>query len=89
MSMIDPGAGPGMFVTRLKENTGVWQLAVGLIKAPFFALVIGVIACWQAMQVKGSSQSVGQRTTASVVQSIFMVIAIDAMFSIFFSQIGV
>lgn len=89
MSWIDLGVSPGMFVTRLKENTDVWQLAVGLIKAPFFALVIGVIACWQAMQVKGSAQSVGQRTTASVVQSIFMVIAIDALFSIFFSEIGV
>lgn len=89
MSWIDLGVSPGMFITRLNENTDVWQLAVGLIKAPFFALVIGVIACWQAMQVKGSAQSVGQRTTASVVQSIFMVIAIDALFSIFFSQIGV
>ena len=45
--------------------------------------------CWQAMQVKGSAESVGQRTTASVVQSIFMVIAIDALFSIFFSEVGV
>ena len=89
MSWIDLGVSPGMFITRLKENTGVWQLAVGMIKAPFFALVIGVIACWQAMQVKGSSESVGQRTTASVVQSIFMVIAIDALFSIFFSELGV
>ena len=89
MSWIDLGISPGMFVTRLNESTDVWQLAIGLIKAPFFALVIGVIACWQAMQVKGSAQSVGQRTTASVVQSIFMVIAIDALFSIFFSQIGV
>ncbi|MTI02291.1 MlaE family lipid ABC transporter permease subunit [Roseibium sp. RKSG952] len=89
MSWIDLGVSPGMFITRLKENTGVWQLAVGMIKAPFFALVIGVIACWQAMQVKGSAESVGQRTTASVVQSIFMVIAIDALFSIFFSEVGV
>ncbi|WP_424830056.1 ABC transporter permease [Ruegeria sp.] len=89
MSWIDLGVSPGMFLTRLKENTDVWQLAVGLIKAPFFALVIGVIACWQAMQVRGSSESVGQRTTASVVQSIFMVIAIDALFSIFFSELGV
>ncbi|WP_171132795.1 MULTISPECIES: MlaE family lipid ABC transporter permease subunit [unclassified Ruegeria] len=88
MSWIDLGVSPGMFLTRLKENTGVAQLAVGLIKAPFFALVIGVIACWQAMQVQGSSESVGQRTTASVVQSIFMVIALDALFSIFFSEIG-
>ena len=89
MSWIDLGVSPGMFLTRLKENTDVWQLAVGLIKAPFFALVIGVIACWQAMQVRGSSESVGQRTTASGVQSIFMVIAIDALFSIFFSELGV
>ncbi len=89
MSWIDLGVSPGMFLTRLKENTGVWQLAIGMIKAPFFALVIGVIACWQAMQVKGSSESVGQRTTASVVQSIFMVIALDALFSIFFSVLGV
>ncbi|WP_037312774.1 ABC transporter permease [Ruegeria halocynthiae] len=89
MSWIDLGVSPGMFVTRLKENTGIWQLAIGMIKAPFFALVIGVIACWQAMQVKGSAQSVGQRTTASVVQSIFMVIMLDALFSIFFSVMGV
>ena len=89
MSWIDLDVSPGMFMTRLKENTGVWQLAIGMIKAPFFALVIGVIACWQAMQVKGSAQSVGQRTTASVVQSIFMVIALDALFSIFFSVVGV
>ncbi len=89
MSWIDLGVSPGMFITRLKENTGIWHFAIGMIKAPFFALVIGVIACWQAMQVKGSAQSVGQRTTASVVQSIFMVIALDALFSIFFSVLGV
>ena len=89
MSWIDLGVSPGMFTTRLKENTGIWQFAIGMIKAPFFAVVIGVIACWQAMQVKGSAQSVGQRTTASVVQAIFMVIALDALFSIFFSVLEV
>ncbi|GAA6160069.1 MULTISPECIES: ABC transporter permease [Ruegeria] len=89
MSWIDLDVSPGMFATRLKENTGIWQFAIGMIKAPFFALVIGVIACWQALQVKGSAQSVGQRTTSSVVQSIFMVIALDALFSIFFSVMGV
>ncbi|WP_171212396.1 ABC transporter permease [Ruegeria sp. HKCCA5426] len=89
MSWIDLDVSPGMFATRLKENTGIWHFAIGMIKAPFFALVIGVVACWQAMQVKGSAQSVGQRTTASVVQSIFMVIALDALFSIFFSVMGV
>lgn len=89
MSWIDLGVSPGMFMTRLYENTDVWHFGVGMIKAPFFALVIGVIACWQAMQVQGSSESLGRRTTASVVQSIFTVIALDALFSIFFSEVGV
>lgn len=89
MSWIDLGVSPGMFLTRLYDNTGVWHLAVGMIKAPFFAVVIGVVACWQAFQVRGSSTSVGQRTTASVVQGIFLVIVLDAMFSIFFAQLGI
>ncbi|WP_197915620.1 ABC transporter permease [Thiosulfatihalobacter marinus] len=89
MSWINLGVSPGMFITRLQENTDFWHLAVGMIKAPFFAVVIGVIACWQAFQVRGSSTSVGQRTTASVVQSIFLVIAIDALFSIFFAEMGI
>ncbi len=88
MSWGELGVSPGMFITRLNENTDVWHLAVGMIKAPFFALIIGVVACWQAMQVGGSSESVGRRTTASVVQSIFLVIVVDALFSIFFAEIG-
>ncbi len=89
MSWIELGVSPGMFVTRMYENTDVWHLAIGMIKAPFFACIIGVVACWRAMQVKGSSESVGRQTTASVVQSIFLVIAMDAAFSIFFQQMGV
>lgn len=88
MSWIDLGVSPGMFLTRLQTNTDVWHLAIGMIKAPFFAMVIGVVACWQAMQVGGSAESVGRRTTASVVQSIFLVIAIDALFSVFFAELG-
>ena len=89
MSWIDLGISPGLFISRLYADVGVWQLAIGMIKAPFFALVIGVISIWQAFQVEGSSVSVGQRTTASVVQSIFLVIALDALFSVFFSEMGV
>ncbi|MEM0948027.1 MAG: MlaE family lipid ABC transporter permease subunit [Pseudomonadota bacterium] len=89
MSWIELGVSPGMFITRLNENTDVWHLVVGMVKAPFFAIIIGVVACWQAMQVGGSAESVGRRTTASVVQSIFLVIAVDALFSIFFAEIGV
>lgn len=89
MSWIELGVSPGMFITRFHEGTDIWHLAVGMIKAPFFAIVIAVVACWRAMQVQGSSESVGRETTASVVQAIFLVIALDAAFSIFFSEIGV
>ena len=89
MSWVSLDVNPGMFVTRLHENIAVKHLLVGMIKAPFFALVIGVVACWQAFQVQGSSTSVGKRTTASVVQGIFLVIALDALFSIFCAQLGV
>lgn len=88
MSWINLGVSPGMFITRLYENTDVTHLIVGMIKAPFFALVIGVVACWQAFQVQSSSTSVGRRTTSSVVQGIFLVIALDALFSIFFAELG-
>ena len=89
MSWLELGVSPGMFVTRFYENTDVWHLAVGMIKAPFFALIIAVVSCWQAMQVGGSAASVGQRTTSAVVQSIFLVIVVDALFSIFFAELGV
>lgn len=89
MSWAELGISPGMFVTRFVENTDVWHLGVGLIKAPFFAFIISIVGCWQAMQVGGSSESVGQRTTASVVQSIFLVIVVDAFFSVFFAEIGI
>lgn len=89
MSWIELGISPGMFLTRLHDGTDVSHLLVGLIKAPFFALMIGSVACWQAMQVQGSAESIGKRTTVSVVQSILLAIIIDAVFSIFFSEIGV
>lgn len=89
MSWIELGVSPSMFLTRLQENTDIWHLAIGMIKAPFFAAIIGIVACWQAMQVKGSADSVGRQTTTSVVQAIFLVIVADAVFSIFFAELGV
>ena len=88
MSWVELGVSPGMFITRLQENTDVWHLAIGMIKAPVFAAIIAIVSCWQAMQVRGSADSVGHHTTISVVQSIFLVIVADAMFSIFFAEIG-
>ncbi len=89
MSWLTLGVSPGMFMTRLYDGTGVWTYAVGIIKAPVFALIIGVVGCHQGFQVSGSAESVGRLTTASVVISIFAVIVADAVFSIFFSEVGI
>ncbi len=86
MSWLTLGVSPGMFVTRLYDNTDIWHYAIGMIKAPVFALIIGVVGCHQGFQVGGSAESVGRRTTSSVVISIFMVIVADALFSIFFAE---
>ncbi len=89
MSWIELGVSPAVFQSRLVSNTDVWHFGVGMIKAPFFALIIGVIGCYQGMQVGGNAESLGRQTSASVVLSIFMVIVMDALFSIFFAIVGV
>lgn len=89
MSWIELGVSPGVFQSRFVSNTDVWHFGVGLIKAPFFALIIGVVGCFQGMQVGGDAESLGQMTSLSVVLSIFLVITADAMFSIFFAIVGV
>nr|WP_050520338.1 MlaE family lipid ABC transporter permease subunit [Pseudorhodobacter antarcticus] len=89
MSWVELGISPGMFQSRLVENTGVWHLLVGMIKAPFFALIIGIVGCHAGMQVGSNAESLGQKTSSSVVTAIFAVIVTDAIFSIFFAQVGV
>ena len=89
MSWIELGVSPGVFQSRLASNTGVWHLGVGMLKAPFFALIIGIVGCFEGMQVKGNAESLGHLTSTSVVLSIFLVITADAMFSIFFAVMGV
>ena len=59
-----------------------------MIKAPFMGLVIGVVACAKGLRVKGSAESLGLQTTASVVESIFLVIVLDGLFAMFFASIG-
>lgn len=61
---------------------------VGMVKAPVFALVIGLVGCMHGLKVSGSAESVGKETTASVVQSIFLVLVLDGLFSIYFEKIG-
>ncbi|MFC0339477.1 ABC transporter permease [Paracoccus niistensis] len=89
MSWIELGVSPAVFRSRLVADTDVWHFGVGMIKAPFFALIIGVIGCYEGMMVEGDAESLGQLTSLSVVLSIFMVIVADAMFSIFFAVVGV
>jgi phospholipid/cholesterol/gamma-HCH transport system permease protein len=82
------GIDPDIFLHRLKDAITLETFKVGMIKAPFMALVIGVIACVQGLKVKGSAESLGLQTTASVVESIFLVIVLDGLFAIFFASIG-
>jgi phospholipid/cholesterol/gamma-HCH transport system permease protein len=82
------GMAPDIFLARLREAIWLQTFAVGMIKAPFMALMIGLVACVEGLEVKGSAQSLGLQTTASVVKSIFLVIVLDGFFAIFFASIG-
>ncbi|HEY7999951.1 MAG: ABC transporter permease [Pseudolabrys sp.] len=82
------GIDPDIYLSRLKEAISLQTFEVGMIKAPFMAMVIGVVACVDGLAVKGSSESLGLQTTASVVESIFLVIVLDGFFAIFFASIG-
>ncbi|UAK24790.1 ABC transporter permease [Sphingomonas nostoxanthinifaciens] len=79
---------PVTFVQRVREVVPLTDLLQGIIKAPVFGLIISVAGCFQGMQVEGSAEAVGLRTTAAVVQSIFLVIVLDAFFAVFFASIG-
>lgn len=77
-----------MFLSVLQQNVGLHHFWVGMAKAPFFAFIIVIISCLEGFKVSGSAQSVGEHTTASVVQSIFMVIVIDAIFAVVCMEMG-
>lgn len=80
--------GPAIYIARLHEAISVTHFEVGILKAPFMALVIGIVACSEGLRVKGSAESLGRQTTTSVVKSIFLVIVLDGLFAIFFASIG-
>lgn len=81
------GISPEIFLNRLQEAIGLNTFEVGMIKAPFMAAIIGLIACMEGMRVGGSAESLGSRTTASVVKAIFLVIVMDGLFAMFFAAI--
>ena len=78
---------PDVFAARLRASIGLQTFMVGLIKAPFMALVIGLIASMEGLEVEGSAESLGQHVTSSVVKAIFMVIVLDGIFAMFFAAI--
>jgi phospholipid/cholesterol/gamma-HCH transport system permease protein len=79
---------PLTYVQRLQEVVPMRDLWIGLIKAPVFGFIIGLVGCFQGMMVEGDSEQIGTRTTAAVVQAIFLVIVLDAVFAVFFSSVG-
>jgi phospholipid/cholesterol/gamma-HCH transport system permease protein len=76
------------FLQRIQTVVPLYDVWVGLVKAPVFGLIIALSGCYQGMQVKGNSEEVGMRTTLAVVQAIFLVIVLDAFFAVFFTRIG-
>ncbi len=89
MSWIELGISPSMFRYRLVAETSVYHVIVGLSKAPVFAVIIGIIGCHAGMKVGKDAESLGAETSSAVVNAIFAVIVVDALFSIFFSEIGI
>jgi phospholipid/cholesterol/gamma-HCH transport system permease protein len=81
------GISPEVFMARLQSAIAFNTFMVGLIKAPFMALVIGMIAAIEGLAVEGSAESLGRQVTSSVVKSIFMVIVVDGLFAMFFAAI--
>lgn len=76
------------YVQRIREVVPLTDVWIGLIKAPVFGAIIAIAGCFQGMQVEGDAEQVGTRTTAAVVQAIFLVIVLDAFFAVFFTHIG-
>ncbi|MNX75473.1 putative phospholipid ABC transporter permease protein MlaE [compost metagenome] len=79
---------PAMFLSLLQTDIGVQHFLVGIVKAPVFAFLIAAIGCLEGFKVSGSAESVGAHTTSSVVQSIFVVIVMDAIAAMFFMEMG-
>lgn len=77
------------FLHHFKTSVGIQQFVLGMLKAPFFAFIIAMVGCYQGFQVQFSANSVGLKTTTSVVQAIFLIIVADAIFSVIYTWLGV
>jgi phospholipid/cholesterol/gamma-HCH transport system permease protein len=89
MAWVELGLSPAVFVTRLLDVTELRHFLVGMSKAPFFAVIIAVVGCFEGMKVEMDAASLGRRTSISVVLAIFLVIVVNALFSIFFVVVDI
>lgn len=87
MAWIQLDITPANFIVYFRDAVSIDHFWVGVIKAPFFAAIIATCGCYQGLRVEGSADALGARTTKSVVQAIFLVIAFDALFAVFFTSI--
>jgi len=74
------------FLSRFQREIPLKTLLIGLLKAPLFAIIIATVGCFQGMKVYGSAESVGSRTTKSVVVAIFLIVIVDALLSVVLSK---
>lgn len=88
MAKVSMGISCFTFLHQFADSVEVKQLFIGLSKAPAFALIIAIVGCYQGFQVEHSADSVGRKTTKSVVQAIFLIIIADAAFSVLYSALG-
>jgi phospholipid/cholesterol/gamma-HCH transport system permease protein len=88
MSKTMLGIGYEDFLQRLKSSVGLEQFLLGLYKAPAFAILIALVGCFQGFRVQATADSIGSQTTKSVVQSLFLIIVADAIFSVAYSWMG-
>ena len=88
IALVQLDVSPTQYLERLPQVVDGSDLFVGLFKAPVFAFIIAVVGCMHGLRVRGSAESVGQETTRAVVKSIFLVIVLDALFSILFERLG-
>ena len=89
MAKIVLGLDAGNYVDKLREAVSFQHFMAGMVKAPFAALIIGLVGCLEGLRVEGSAESLGTHVTSAVVKAIFLVIILDAVFAMFLSGIGV
>jgi phospholipid/cholesterol/gamma-HCH transport system permease protein len=89
MCYVDLGITLPAFLRQLRGALTGWTFWIGVMKAPVFALLIALVGCFEGLRVERNAASVGRLTTQSVVESIFLVIVADAVFSILFTSLGI